>query len=134
MRVQANRVAVLIDPNNSAATEATLREVQDAARVIALPIDILKAGTGREIEKFELSSTSRPPRHLASPSRKRCWPPPTRSFNEAPRVYRGARERAASSRGESLLADFSISEIWKLGRPETGCVSVETGSKGSARV
>jgi putative tryptophan/tyrosine transport system substrate-binding protein len=47
---KANRVAVLWNPNNSAATEATLREVQDAARVIGLPIDILKAGTSREIE------------------------------------------------------------------------------------
>jgi putative tryptophan/tyrosine transport system substrate-binding protein len=48
---KANRVAVLIDPNNSAVTEATLREVQDAARLIGLPIDILKAGTSREIEE-----------------------------------------------------------------------------------
>ena len=30
--------------------------------------------------------------------------------------------------GESLLNDFSISEIWIGSGPETGCVSAETGS------
>jgi hypothetical protein len=30
------------------------------------------------------------------------------------------RTESRESRGESLLDDFSISEIWKLGRPETG--------------
>src|ERR1700730_10759836 len=30
---------------------------------------------------------------------------------------------------ESLLDDFSISEIWSASRPETGCASAETGSK-----
>jgi hypothetical protein len=33
------------------------------------------------------------------------------------------------SRVESLLEDFSISEIWEWERPETGCVSAETGSR-----
>src|SRR3974377_126422 len=39
------------------------------------------------------SSTSRQPRRSASPSQKRCWPLPTRLFNEAPDVHRGARGR-----------------------------------------
>jgi putative tryptophan/tyrosine transport system substrate-binding protein len=47
---RANRVAVLINPSNSASSEATLREAQDAARVIGLPIDILKASSSGEIE------------------------------------------------------------------------------------
>jgi len=46
----AKRVSVLVNPGNIAETEANLREVQDAARRIGLPIDILKAGTSREIE------------------------------------------------------------------------------------
>ena len=29
-------------------------------------------------DKFDWSSTSKPPRRSASPSQKRCWPPPTR--------------------------------------------------------
>ena len=31
-------------------------------------------------------------------------------------------------RGESLVGNFSISEIWIGSRPETGCASAETGS------
>jgi len=48
---KADRVAVLINPGNSAASETALREVQEAARAIGLPIDILKASTSREIEE-----------------------------------------------------------------------------------
>jgi putative tryptophan/tyrosine transport system substrate-binding protein len=48
---KADRVAVLVSPQNSLPPEATLREMQDAARTIGLPIDILKAGTSREIEE-----------------------------------------------------------------------------------
>jgi SOS response associated peptidase (SRAP) len=39
------------------------------------------------------------------------------------------RTESRESRGGSLLDDFSISEIWKLGRPETGFVSVEKDGK-----
>jgi hypothetical protein len=37
------------------------------------------------------------------------------------------RAEAGEARGKSLLADFSISEIWIGIRPEIGCVSAETG-------
>src|SRR5262249_20714311 len=47
---KAVRVAVLVNPQNSAQTEATLREVENAARLIPWPIDILRASTSREIE------------------------------------------------------------------------------------
>jgi putative ABC transport system substrate-binding protein len=47
---KAIRVAVLVNPQNNAQTEATLREVQDAARLIPWPIDILRASTSSEIE------------------------------------------------------------------------------------
>jgi putative ABC transport system substrate-binding protein len=47
---KANRVAVLVNPGSGAPAEATLREVQNAASVIGLPIDVLKASTSREIE------------------------------------------------------------------------------------
>jgi putative tryptophan/tyrosine transport system substrate-binding protein len=46
---KAVRVAVLVNPQ-SVRSEAILRGVQDAARLIGLPIDVLKAGTSREIE------------------------------------------------------------------------------------
>jgi len=38
------------------------------------------------------------------------------------------RTESRESRGESLHDGFSISENWIRGRPETGCVSAETGS------
>jgi putative tryptophan/tyrosine transport system substrate-binding protein len=45
------RMAVLVNPSNVAQTEATLREVQVAARLIKLPVDVLNASTNREIEE-----------------------------------------------------------------------------------
>jgi putative tryptophan/tyrosine transport system substrate-binding protein len=47
---EANRIAVLVNPSNIAEAEVNLREVQDAARLIGLPIEVLKASTSREIE------------------------------------------------------------------------------------
>jgi putative ABC transport system substrate-binding protein len=46
---KATRVAVLVNPDNLI-TEATLREVQEAARTIGLQIDVLNASTIREID------------------------------------------------------------------------------------
>jgi putative ABC transport system substrate-binding protein len=47
---KAVRVAVLLNPANTVAAEATLREVQEAARAIGLQIQILNASTSREID------------------------------------------------------------------------------------
>jgi len=47
---KAIRVAVLVNPGNIAGAGATMREARDAARLIGLPIDILKASTGSEID------------------------------------------------------------------------------------
>jgi hypothetical protein len=43
--------------------------------------------------------------------------------------YRTSRTKGREFRRQSLLDEFSISEIWARERPETGCVSAETGSK-----
>jgi putative tryptophan/tyrosine transport system substrate-binding protein len=45
----ATRVAVLVNPANPA-TETTLRDVEPAARAIGLQLEVLKAGTSREID------------------------------------------------------------------------------------
>jgi putative ABC transport system substrate-binding protein len=45
----ATRVAVLVDPASKVTTETTLREVESAARTMALQIQILNASNGREI-------------------------------------------------------------------------------------
>jgi putative tryptophan/tyrosine transport system substrate-binding protein len=44
------RIALLLNPANVPVTEATLRDVQEAARAIALPILILNASTNDEID------------------------------------------------------------------------------------
>jgi putative ABC transport system substrate-binding protein len=45
----AARVAVLVNPSNATTAETTLREVQTAARAVGMEIQVLKAGTSREI-------------------------------------------------------------------------------------
>jgi putative ABC transport system substrate-binding protein len=47
---KAVRVAVLVNPSNRPSTEATLREIPEAARVLGLQTQVLKATTSREIE------------------------------------------------------------------------------------
>src|SRR6516165_12141271 len=47
----AGRIAVLVNPANTSQTEATLREVEAAARTIGMQAQVLKANTAREIEQ-----------------------------------------------------------------------------------
>jgi len=46
----AVRIAVMIDPSNTATAEPTLREVQKAASALGLQIQVFNASTGPEIE------------------------------------------------------------------------------------
>jgi putative tryptophan/tyrosine transport system substrate-binding protein len=48
---KAVRIAVLVNPANASTTEATLRDIPEAARTIGLQIQVLNASTGREIEE-----------------------------------------------------------------------------------
>ena len=50
MRPKAVRVAVLINPASDPSTGTTLRDAQDAARIIGLQIQILNATTIGEID------------------------------------------------------------------------------------
>jgi putative ABC transport system substrate-binding protein len=47
---KAVRVGVLVNPADAANTEATLRDVQEAARILGLQIHVLKASTSHEID------------------------------------------------------------------------------------
>ena len=47
---RAGRIAVLINPANPSTAEATLRDIPEAARALGLQIQVLHAGTSREIE------------------------------------------------------------------------------------
>jgi putative tryptophan/tyrosine transport system substrate-binding protein len=48
---KASRIAVLVNPKNTSITDTTIREAQAAASAIGLSIEILEAGTSREIEE-----------------------------------------------------------------------------------
>jgi ABC-type uncharacterized transport system substrate-binding protein len=47
---KAARVGLLVNPTNTASAEQTLRDVPEAARVLGLQIQLLKANTSHEIE------------------------------------------------------------------------------------
>ena len=47
---KAVRIAVLVNPANTSTAEATLRDISEAARGLGLQIQVLHAGTSREIE------------------------------------------------------------------------------------
>ena len=47
---KAVRIAVLVNPANAPITEATLRDIPEAARALGLQIQVLNASTSREIE------------------------------------------------------------------------------------
>ena len=47
---KAVRIAVLVNPANALVTEATLRQIPEAARALGLQIRVLNASTSREIE------------------------------------------------------------------------------------
>src|SRR5205809_129081 len=47
---KAVRIAVLVNPGSSSTAEATLRDIPEAARALGLQIQVLRAGTSREIE------------------------------------------------------------------------------------
>jgi putative ABC transport system substrate-binding protein len=46
----ARRMAVLVNPSNTGTAENTVREVEDVARLLGLPTDLLRATTADEIE------------------------------------------------------------------------------------
>jgi putative ABC transport system substrate-binding protein len=57
----ATRLAVLVNPANATSTETTLRDVQAAARTMGLQVQVLNAGSSREINAaFETFVRERP--------------------------------------------------------------------------
>src|SRR5262249_10421472 len=63
------RVAVLVDPANSQTTEATLKDVEPAARAMGLQVQVLNASTSREIDAaFAMIARERLDALFVSPS------------------------------------------------------------------
>ena len=72
---KAVRIAVLVNPTNASATEATLREIREAARALGLQIAVLNASTSREIEAAFSTLVRRPGRRpLRRPRLVLHWP------------------------------------------------------------
>ena len=58
---RATRIAVLVNPADGPITESTLRDVEAAARAMALQIQVLKANSSREIDAaFDTMARERP--------------------------------------------------------------------------
>ena len=58
---EAARIAVLVNPAHASITEATLKDVEVAARAIGLQVQVFNASTGREIgEAFATLARDRP--------------------------------------------------------------------------
>ena len=65
---KAVRVAVLVNPANATTAESTLRDVQEAARIIGLQIQILNASTSGEIDAaFATLARERPDALFVAP-------------------------------------------------------------------
>jgi len=63
------RVAVLVDPANAQSTEATLKDVEPAARAMGLQVQVLNASTSREIDAaFAMIARERLDALFVSPS------------------------------------------------------------------
>jgi putative ABC transport system substrate-binding protein len=65
---KAVRIAVLLNPVDGSNAETTLREVQKAARIMRLQVDVLNASTNREIDAvFATLSRERPDALFVAP-------------------------------------------------------------------
>jgi putative tryptophan/tyrosine transport system substrate-binding protein len=99
---KAVRIAVLINPANPPITEPMLRDIAEAARVIGLQIQVLKASTSREIEAaFAIIAGERPDALFIAPD----------SFFTSRRgqlVTLAARDRIPTSCGNREMAEAGL--------------------------
>ena len=111
---QAQRIAVLVNPNSLIYTETTLRDVDAAARTIGLQLQVLKANTAREIEEgFAWSERQRPDALFVGATAflniRRVQLVQLAAFHRLPATY-GQREAAEAgglmSYGPSILEGY----------------------------
>jgi hypothetical protein len=85
----ANRFVALVNPN-SAFTDAVVKDLQASALALGLPIEILRAGTGREIDAAFANLVQKPDSALLS-SAARFLPPGVRKSSRWRRATRYPR-------------------------------------------
>jgi putative ABC transport system substrate-binding protein len=109
---KAVRIAVLLNPANAAVAEATLREVQQAARAIGLQIHVVDASTSRDLDAvFAALARERPDALFVGPDafflNRRVQIATLAAREGIPAIY-GDRESVAAgglmSYGTDLLA------------------------------
>jgi ABC-type uncharacterized transport system substrate-binding protein len=111
---QAQRIAVLVNPDSVIVTETILRDVEAAARTIGLQLQVLKANTAREIEEgFAWSERQRPDALFVGATAflniRRVQLVQLAAFHHLPATY-GQREAAEAgglmSYGPSILEGY----------------------------
>jgi putative ABC transport system substrate-binding protein len=111
---QAQRIAVLVNPDSVTTAETTLRDVEAAARTIGLQLQVLKAKTAREIEEgFAWSERQRPDALFVGATAflniRRVQLVQLAAFHRLPATY-GQREAAEAgglmSYGPSILEGY----------------------------
>jgi putative ABC transport system substrate-binding protein len=111
---QAQRIAVLVNPDSVINTETTLRDVEAAARTIGLQLQVLKARTAREIEEgFAWGERQRPDALFVAATAflniRRVQLVQLAAFHRLPATY-GQREAAEAgglmSYGPSILEGY----------------------------
>jgi len=119
---KAARVAILVNPASAAQTEATVREVEPAARTMGLQIQVFNANTSREIgAAFESMERERPDALFVAPdpffAARRVQLAHLATRYAVPAIYVG-REFAEAG---GLMSDgANIADAWRQAGVYTG--------------
>ena len=118
----AARVAVLVDPANRTITEATLRDVEPAARTMGLQIQVFNANTSREIgAAFESMERERPDALFVAPdtffAARRVQLAHLATRYAVPAIYVG---REFAEAGGLMSYGANIADAWRQAGVYTG--------------
>jgi putative ABC transport system substrate-binding protein len=119
---KAARVAILVNPANAAQTEATLREVEPAARTMGLQIQVFNANTSREIgAAFESMERERPDALFVAPNpffaARRVQLAHLATRYAVPAIYVG---REFAEAGGLMSYGANIADAWRQAGVYTG--------------
>jgi putative tryptophan/tyrosine transport system substrate-binding protein len=119
---KAARVAILVNPDSAAQTEATLREVEPAARTMGLQVQVFKANTSREIgAAFESMERDRPDALFVAPgpffTARRVQLALLTTRHVVPAIYVG---REFAEAGGLMSYGANIADAWRQAGVYTG--------------
>jgi len=119
---KAARVAILVNPASAAQTEATVREVEPAARTMGLQIQVFNANTSREIgAAFESMERERPDALFVGPdpffTARRVQLAHLATRSAVPAIYVG---REFAEAGGLMSYGANIADAWRQAGVYTG--------------